>query len=81
MRPCTTHHHACDCREAKHAADLAELIAAIGPVVEQLSDINDRMFYTRYRNPDELARYRQASLPLDQLCAAVAKVQGKESGQ
>lgn len=24
MRPCTTHHHACDCREAKFAALEAE---------------------------------------------------------
>lgn len=63
------------------AADLAELIAAIGPVVERLSDINDRMFYTRYRDRDEYARYQDASLPLERLRAAVAKVQGKESGQ
>ena len=55
-------------------AVLAELIAAIEPVIERLSDINDRMFYTRYRNPDEYARYQEASLPLERLLAALAKL-------
>jgi hypothetical protein len=30
MRTCTTHHHACDCREAKHAAEVEYLSAEIG---------------------------------------------------
>ena len=34
MRPCTTHHHACDCREAKHAAEVEYLNAEIGRLRE-----------------------------------------------
>ena len=29
-RICITHHHACDCREAKHAAEVEYLSAEIG---------------------------------------------------
>ena len=36
MRPCTTHHHACDCREAKHATDVARLNAEIGRLREAI---------------------------------------------
>lgn len=29
VRPCTTHHHACDCREAAHAEEVARLKRAL----------------------------------------------------
>lgn len=29
MRPCTTHHHACDCREAAHAATIERMLQEI----------------------------------------------------
>lgn len=29
MRTCTTHHHACDCREAAHAATIERMLQEI----------------------------------------------------
>ncbi len=35
---CTTHHHACDCREAEHAAEIARLMAALDTAALALRD-------------------------------------------
>lgn len=36
---CTTHHHACDCREAAHADELAQLRAEIARYRAELREI------------------------------------------
>ena len=41
MRPCTTHHYACDCREAAHAAEVARLNAEIGRLNAEIGRLRE----------------------------------------
>lgn len=40
-RTCITHHRACDCREAAHAAEIARLQATIAAAVVRLNEAPD----------------------------------------
>jgi hypothetical protein len=54
-RPCVTHHHACDCREAAHAAEVARLRAALR---ECAGDLEDEL-KARYGSPPHPAQLRR----------------------
>lgn len=41
MRTCTTHHYACDCREAKHAAEVEYLSAEIGRLRTEIGRLRE----------------------------------------
>ena len=56
-RPCVTHHHACDCREAAHAAEVRQLRSLLADAISDIAEQCDATYMTRDKHPDQMRRY------------------------
>lgn len=67
VRECVTHHHACDCREAQHRAEVDMLRAALGyalPAIGCGTTADKIAKLLAYPNEDELNEYERCFLAL-----------------
>ena len=57
---CTTHHHACDCREYAHAQEIAEKDAAIAVLTATNEDLREAILRVQRKAEDAEARIADA---------------------